>query len=159
MKDQDPKSHKKRRFIKTPTYPGGKKAFTEFVMQNLRYPEEALEKQIEGVVYIEYYVDNVGYIGDVAVKHGIGYGCDEEAIRLIRMLVYEPVRNRGIKMKVLMKARIAFKLPPGRKPEQEITNSNGLNISYTIVNTPEKENVEKPSSIQESGYTIILSNS
>jgi hypothetical protein len=41
---------------------------------------------------------------------GLGHGCDEEALRLVRMLVYEKARNRGLRVKVNTKTRINFKL-------------------------------------------------
>lgn len=156
MKEQDPKNQKKRRFIKTPTYPGGKKAFIEFIHQHLQYPREALEKGIEGVVFAEYYVDNLGQVGDIYIKHGIGYGCDEEAERLIRLLVYEPVRNRGIKMKALMKARIAFKLPGVQDQQMNQPADSHINLKYSIVSSENTEKPKKDEPSSGSGYTIIL---
>lgn len=110
MKHNNPKKPKKKNFLRIPTFPGGKEAYQKFIENNMVYPEQALINKVEGSVYVVYTVNNIGEIVDVEVKKGIGYGCDEEAIRIIRLLKYEPVRNRGVKMKAEMKTRINFKL-------------------------------------------------
>ena len=99
MKDKEIHAAKKKSFLKLPRYSGDKKAFIEFVSSNLIYPEEALKNGIEGIVYSEYEVDHLGKISDIKIKKGVGYGCDEEAIRIISLMVYEPVRNRGLRIK------------------------------------------------------------
>jgi TonB family protein len=108
MKQYDPKNQKKKVFLRIPTFPGGKEAYQQFIKDNLIYPEQALSKKVEGSVYLVYNVNNIGEIEDAVVTKGIGFGCDEEAIRIIRLMKYDPARNRGIKMKVEMKTRINF---------------------------------------------------
>ncbi len=120
MKRADDHSHKERKFLKLPSYPGGKQAFIKFVEENLVYPEPALKNRVEGTVYVEYTVDNIGTVADERVIHGIGYGCDEEAVRIIRMLKYHPKKNRGVRMKTLMKSRIRFELPAQVKQEPTV---------------------------------------
>lgn len=152
MKHSNDKPHKENKFLKLPSYPGGNKEFIRFIAENLRYPEQALKNQVEGTVYLEYTVDNVGKVEDEFVAHGIGSGCDEEALRLIRLLVYEPVKNRGVRMKAKMKTRIRFELPASAKPQPTV------NISYTTTPTVKKEKPE-PSSRPSSpviGYTITI---
>lgn len=115
------------------------------------YPEDALSNNVEGLVFVEYTVDNIGEIVDVEVKKGIGHGCDEEAMRLVRMLVYEPARNRGIKMKALMKTRIHFKLP-GIAPANK---QPGFQVNYSSASPPKIENPE-PNPGVVYNYSIIL---
>lgn len=74
---------KKKTFIKKPHIDGGKEYLNKFIKENLKYPEQALENKIEGSVIIKYNVSDRGEVFDVAVEHGIGYGCDEEAVRLV----------------------------------------------------------------------------
>lgn len=147
MKDNDTHTAKKKSFIKLPTYPGGKKAFKEFVSQNLIYPEEALKNGIEGLIHAEFEVNNLGEVSDIRIKKGIGYGCDEETIRILSLMVYEPVRNRGIRIKSKMKARILFKLPV-----PSIGNSaNSVNINYTTTKKDKEKETNKSYS-----YTINI---
>ncbi len=77
-----------------------KEAYLKFISDNIVYPEQALINKVEGLVYVAYTVNNIGEIVDIVIEKGIGYGCDEEAIRVIRLMKYSAARNRGVKMKV-----------------------------------------------------------
>ncbi len=65
-----------------PSFPGGQTAFDEYIKSNLKYPKEAKENGVEGRVILNFIVECDGSISDVLLQKGIGYGCDEEAIRL-----------------------------------------------------------------------------
>jgi TonB family protein len=138
MKHPEESHPKKTSFLKKPSYPGGRLSFQKFIADNLHYPAEALENKMEGVVYLEYTVDNLGKIENIAVTRGIGYGCSEEAVRLVKLLHYPAVRNKGVKMKVKMKTRIQFKLPENAYPE---TNKQ-INIRYTTTSAGELKKTE-----------------
>jgi TonB family protein len=132
------KKKKKRRFLKLPEYPGGKTAFKKYIKENLRYPREALMNHIEGTVYLEYRTDDNGNVLDVTVSHGIGHGCDEEAIRLISTIKYGKVKNRGMRVTAKQKASIEFKLPkPNIKiqynlKEKDAGSGKKPSMGYTI---------------------------
>jgi protein TonB len=66
-----------------PSFPGGQTAFYEYLKSNLKYPNQAKENGVEGRVLINFIVESDGSISDVLLQKSIGYGCDEEAIRLI----------------------------------------------------------------------------
>lgn len=100
-----------KKFIKLPTYPGGKEAFREFLKNNLKYPEAALQKKIEGTVYLKYKVNGLGAVIETEVTKGIGFGCDEEAERVIKLLKYGKAKNRGLRVIATMRTRIRFSLP------------------------------------------------
>jgi TonB family protein len=63
---------------------GGLAEFYSQVDLNLRYPEPARKKKIQGRVFVEFVVERDGRITHAKVLHGLGYGCDEEALRLLR---------------------------------------------------------------------------
>ncbi|MCX6269464.1 MAG: energy transducer TonB [Bacteroidetes bacterium] len=96
-----------------PKYAGGSEAFREFIAANLHYPEDALESGVEGTVIIEYDVHDNGLVQHPRILKGIGHGCDEEAMRLVAMLRFEKVKNRGLRVKMTTKTTIHFKLPAG----------------------------------------------
>lgn len=151
MKQNDPKNPQKKNFLRIPTYPGGKKAYQKFISDNIVYPDEAMLNRTEGTVYLVYTVNNIGEIGDIEVKNGIGSGCDEEAVRVIRLMQYEPARNRGVKMKVEMKTRINFKHPENVQPD----NKSGVQVNYTSATSDKTNNPEqKPRAVYN--YTINL---
>lgn len=135
-----------KKFINLPKYPGGKKAFQEFIMKNLRYPKEALENRIEGAVFLKYRVSGLGKVVDVEVTHGIGHGCDEEAMRVLWLMKFEKVKNRGVKVTATMRTRINFNLP----------KAASVQMDYVVKKTPEKKPPAKaPAKGGETyGYTI-----
>jgi protein TonB len=153
VKQNNPKSSKKKNFLRIPTFPGGKDAYQQFIKDNIIYPQQALSGKVEGSVYLVYSVNNLGEIVDVEVTRGIGSGCDEEAIRVIRLMKYEPARNRGVKMKAEMKTRIHFKLP------DNLLNNNrdGFQFTYSNTNRDKQESPETKSQAVYN-YTIYLGN-
>jgi len=139
MKHNDHRNIQKKKFIRIPTFPGGKDAYLTFIKENIVYPEQAIANKIEGLVYVKYTVNNIGEIVDVDVTKGIGYGCDEEAIRVIRLMNYEPARNRGVKMKAEMKTRIHFKLPESIYPNIQTE----IQLNYTSPSSSKTNNLEQ----------------
>ncbi|MCX7936674.1 MAG: energy transducer TonB [Chlorobi bacterium] len=111
MKQKSQKPQRKKQFLRTPSYPGGTKALEAFIRQHLRYPTEALVRRVEGDVHVAFEVDEEGMVHRPRVVRGIGYGCDEEALRLVSLLRYKPVRNRGVKVTSHMDLVIHFRLP------------------------------------------------
>lgn len=63
---------------------GGKSAFKKYLEENIQYPKVALDRKIEGKVKVIFYVEPNGSLTNFEVKKGLGHGCDEEAIRLIK---------------------------------------------------------------------------
>lgn len=98
-------------FLHVPKVTGGKKTFAAFLAENLVYPEEALQNRIEGNVHLAYEVDDNGIVTSARVIKGLGFGLDEEALRLIRLLRFEKVKNRGIRLRSSGKTSIPFRLP------------------------------------------------
>jgi TonB family protein len=118
--------HNKKRFLNLPKYPGGSESFRKFIAENMRYPDAALEAKVEGSVIIEYDIADDGLVYNPHVLKGLGYGCDEEAVRLIGLLRFEKVKNRGVRVKMTTKTTIHFKLP-------------GVSISYSVSQKNEPE--------------------
>ncbi len=81
---------------KLPGFPGGLRALTQYMKDNMRYPKEALNNQIEGVVYISFMINTSGQVEKPTVFKSLGYGCDEEALRLVtNMPSWNPGTNDG----------------------------------------------------------------
>ncbi len=106
-----------KKFLKLPHLDGGRDLLKKFIRENLRYPKEALEKKIEGFVIVKYKVTGKGEVLDPEVVKGLGHGCDEEAVRLVKMLSYQSVKNRGVRVITDHKIRIPFKLK--KQPKQQ----------------------------------------
>ncbi len=126
---------KPKHFIQQPEFPGGPKELTKFIYENLRYPAEAVKAKIEGSVYLEYDIDYRGNVVETRVIQGLGYGCDEEAARVVKLLKFAVGRNRGVRVLFHQKAHIRFKLPkPVKQPVQPPQQS--VQVQYNYVTTP-----------------------
>lgn len=68
----------------TATQEKGVKHFERYIKRSLNYPEAATENNIEGDVVLELSINSFGSITNIDVKQSLGYGCDQEAIRLVR---------------------------------------------------------------------------
>lgn len=102
---------KEKKFVKKAEYPGGQDALRKFVKENLRYPQEALLHRVEGKVFLKYEVNDKGKVYYALVVNGIGYGCDEEAIRIVKLLQYPSQINKGVRINTKFKIAIHFNLP------------------------------------------------
>jgi periplasmic protein TonB len=90
---------------------GGMRAFYEYIAKNLTYPASARRNNIEGRVYIEFVVEKDGSLTDVKILKGIGGGCDEEAVRIIKNAPkWIPGKQRGRPVRVKMVLPVLFKL-------------------------------------------------
>jgi len=89
----------------------GMGAFYEYVDATLTYPEEAKADSIEGKVFVQFVVTEDGKITEVETIKGIGYGCDEEAERIMREANdWKPGKQRGNPVEVGMVLPITFRL-------------------------------------------------
>jgi hypothetical protein len=77
----------------------------------LIYPVEATEKNIQGTCYVLINVDTLGIPSKPFLVKGIGYGCDEEAIRLVITSKYLPAFNNGKAINSQIVVKVVFKLP------------------------------------------------
>lgn len=94
-----------------PQFPGGDQAMMKFVSENVQYPEEAKEKEISGRVMVGFIVEKDGSISDVKIVKGIGGGCDEEAVRVVKaMPKWKPGKDKGKPVRVSYMMPFTFKL-------------------------------------------------
>jgi protein TonB len=90
---------------------GGIQAFYDFVAQNMKYPSQAARMGIEGKVFVQFVVEKDGSLTDIQVVKGIGAGCDEEAIRVLKMAPkWSPGKQRGVPVRVRNIFPIVFRL-------------------------------------------------
>jgi len=94
-----------------PTYPGGETARIKFLSDQLVYPQQAIETGIRGTVYVQFIIDSKGNITDVKVLRGIGGGCDEEAVRVIKLMpAWHAGRQNGRAVRVLYNMPVVFRM-------------------------------------------------
>ncbi|GAB3498058.1 energy transducer TonB [Spirosoma knui] len=94
-----------------PEYPGGLEALRTYLGNTLRYPRDASSAGVGGKVYVSFVVNIDGTLTDVHVLKGIGFGCDEEAIRVLqKMPRWKPGRQSGRPVRVMYTMPIVFAL-------------------------------------------------
>ena len=94
-----------------PSFRGGKRELSKFIESNLVYPQEAKSAGVEGQVIVEFYIEKDGSVTDGKVLKGIGYGCDEEALRVVGLMPrWQPCKVRGESFRVRQTLPITFKL-------------------------------------------------
>ena len=94
-----------------PSFPGGEGKLMEYVAKNIKYPQIARETGIQGRVFVGFVVEPDGSISNVKLLRGIGGGCDEEAMRVIKSLPkWKPGKQRGKAVRVSYQIPVFFKL-------------------------------------------------
>ncbi len=159
MKNQD-------YLIKSAFYEGGKKAMDAFIQKHLSYPLEAIEHKTEGKVHLFLDIDKNGKVVKAKLISGIGHGCDEEAIRVVKLMQWQVDKVRNMHVVFHQRLTINFKLPiPTAAPAIEILLPVAPNLQdtstfqYTIVSTPVappevKKETPSPSTQIVYSYTI-----
>ena len=94
-----------------PTFPGGQDALLAFFATNVKYPEIARRAGVEGKVFVQFVVGKDGNVTQSSIAKGIGAGCDEEAIRVTKMMPkWNPGKQNGRPVRVQVIVPIQFKL-------------------------------------------------
>ncbi len=92
-----------------PQFPGGENAMLKYLSNNIKYPVDAREANITGVVYLSFIVDKEGEIKNIEILRGIGGGCEEEAIRVVKkMNKWKPGKQNGQAVNVQYKLPVSF---------------------------------------------------
>ncbi len=94
-----------------PSYPGGDQKMYEYLGKNIKYPQIARESSIQGRVFVNFVVEPDGSVSNVKVLRGIGGGCDEEAVRVVKsMPKWKAGKQRGKAVRVSYTLPVVFKL-------------------------------------------------
>lgn len=89
----------------------GYKDFEEYIQKNLRYPEEVVEKEISGIVMVQFVIDVTGKIKNIEVAKKVNPLLDKEAVRVISSSPkWKPGKQQGVKVKVILTHPVEFKI-------------------------------------------------
>ncbi len=94
-----------------PEFPGGEKKLNEFLASNIHYPEVAKEMNIQGIVYVKFTVNEDGSVSNAEITKGVGFGCDEEVLRIISIMPeWKPAMQNNKPVSVYYTLPVSFKL-------------------------------------------------
>lgn len=94
-----------------PSFPGGEAKLMEYLQTKIKYPGIARENGISGRVYVTFVVDKDGKIKEAKLLRGIGGGCDEEALRVVKSMPdWKPGRQNGRNVSVQYNLPVNFNL-------------------------------------------------
>lgn len=101
----------------------GMAALYQYLQKALQYPTQAHEKKISGKVWVRFQVNTAGKIQNAQVIKGLGYGCDQEAIRIVEnMPLWHPATVNGKPVTTALKIPIAFNYQEAIKKEAKKKN-------------------------------------
>ncbi|WP_229379422.1 energy transducer TonB [Fibrella forsythiae] len=94
-----------------PDFPGGQTALRDFLQRTLRYPGAASSAGVSGRVVVTFTVNSDGTLTDLNVLKGLGFGTDEEALRVLKAMPrWKPGRQSGRPVRVRFTLPITFSL-------------------------------------------------
>ena len=132
---------------------GGMKAFGEYLQENLKYPASAQKANISGKVFTQFIVNTDGTISDVTILKSVGFGCDEEAIRVIKLTKWNPGKHHGQVVRSRFIVPINFQLPKATEiftaVEQNAEYPGGMKAFGQYL----QENLKYPESAQKANHT------
>ncbi|HEY1025352.1 MAG TPA: TonB family protein [Sphingobacteriaceae bacterium] len=109
---QDDKIHDFSRVDELPKFPGGDKGFTQFLSNNIQYPQAAKVNNTTGRVIVTFVVAKDGSLEDIKILRGLGYGTDEETIRVLNLSPrWTPGKVKGKPVKVQYTIPVFYRLP------------------------------------------------
>ena len=112
-----------------PEYPGGMKAFQQYLKRNLKYPPQAKRDSIEGVVVIQFIVERNGRIASPAIVRGLEASMDTAALNAIReMPRWIPAKDHGITVRCKYSVPVQFKIerPKPVQPKPLLTSKDSI---------------------------------
>jgi len=90
---------------------GGATTWSKFLSKNLHYPQMAIDQRIQGKVWVSFIIEKDGTLSNFKVVRGVGYGLDEEALRVLKLApAWKPGIQNGQPVRVQYNIPINFQL-------------------------------------------------
>ncbi len=107
-----------------PEFPGGEQALRNWMAAQVKYPIEAVEKKIQGKVFVNFVVDSNGKVKLAKVVRGVDPSLDKEALRVVNSMPdWKPGKQKGEAVAVSYTTPINFVLTPGTAAEKTTPSS------------------------------------
>ena len=94
-----------------PQFPGGQIAMMKYIMENMKYPEQAMKEGIQGRVTVRFIVEKDGRVSNVRLLRSVQPLLDKEAVRVVEsMPKWTPGKHNGKPVRVRFNLPVMFKL-------------------------------------------------
>lgn len=94
-----------------PQFPGGETELFKYLSSSIHYPAEARKNEVSGTVYVRFIVERSGELSSLKILRGVGGGCDEEAIRVLKQSPkWSPGKYHGKPVRVQFNLPVKFAL-------------------------------------------------
>ena len=143
-----------------PEYPGGMKAFFNYVRRKARTSERAAETGKEGTVMIQFVVEKDGSVTSPHIVRGFDTELDTVAFdAIVTMRDWIPAKDHGIVVRCKYSVPVSFKLPKPKNPEKEPTPALAKNDSLrtdSLMTGPAARDSLKLTPIPQSRDSLVL---
>jgi TonB family protein len=124
---EDNSNNVRKMASKMPEFKGGQKAMFTYLMENVKYPEEAVEKNIQGNVIVKFVVTETGKVENATVIRGVDPLLDAEALRVISSMPdFEPGMENSKAVSVEYVLPVSFKLQGNKTEDKKLLLSAKL---------------------------------
>ena len=130
-----------------PTYPGGMESFYKFLGQNIKYPAIAAENSIQGNVFVSFTVEKDGTLSDIKIDRKLGYGTDEEAVRVLKLSRrWNPgmIGDRPVRVKYNIPIKFALNHVPKEQKTQKAVTAEKIDTESFFAKRAEFEGEKSP---------------
>ena len=104
-----------------PEFPGGESVLKKFLTDNIKYPEDALEKGIWGDAYVSFIITKEGKVIAPRISRGVDPSLDKEALRLVSSLPeWKPGKENGENVNVWYTVPVRFRIKDPRVREKKV---------------------------------------
>jgi len=94
-----------------PQFEGGREGLSKYLSKNMRYPEQAIDKRLQGTVLVCFVVTSEGYVKDAKIVRGIDPSLDNEALRVVSLMpLWKPGLRAGKPVNIVLTLPIRFDL-------------------------------------------------
>lgn len=129
---------------------GGMPALMEYLGKNIKYPEAAMKKGIQGRGIVQFVVEKDGSITNVKILRGVDPELDKEAVRVVSaMPKWKPGTQRGEAVRVRFTVPVMFRLTEDKIPVKYAPIENKINELVVVGYAPEGTTVPEEGTIFE----------
>ncbi len=138
---------------KAPEFIEGQASLFKYLQNSITYPKLARMQRIEGTVYVSFTVLQNGQIARVRILRGIGGGCNEVAMNIVKQMPrWKPGLTQGMPVPVTYTLPVKFTLNDNSlRPSDSLISFNG----YSLKDSIENEEIQKYDEIQNAQNYIM----